>query len=269
MLRVVHCLGTLFSCVQSEVLAFRLPRPCDSLRHESTSKLQACMEGHQVAITGAVSGSTSCQLQEGAAQIDISNLKAANPAYASTAPKDLSGAVCAVPVSVYCTNETADSIQGLGVLMTSAGSISCVILPGDLLCFKKPSRAAQFGMVSAISWSRDQGHSCSRQASDVKLEVEIASAATSSRPQKQEISLAMVLSMASWLSASDYHMFFPDEEHSYACPAATCLKDEHGRWQNLLSRITSSASPIPAWKRLEVLVQKLGSDLQIQSAICR
>ncbi len=240
-------------------------------RHESPSDLQAALEGHRVAISGAVTGPSSSQLQHGHISVDISDLKAASPVYASTAPRDLSGAVSAVPVSGLCTNESVDPIAGLGLVMTQTGNISCAIFPGDLVCYKKQSAHAErieTGMVAKISWPEDRTQLCSRQSSVKLVVLPSTAAASSSRLKEQTIPLAAVVSTACWLSAADHSRFFPDER--YACAAASCLSGEFGRWQALLGKLASRyPGLIPSWKRVEVLVQRLGADHRVQSAICR
>ena len=232
--------------------------------------MQAGLDGHRVAITGAVKGSTSCSLlRPGYASVTLSNLKAASPVYASTAPRDLSGVSSAVPVYVYSTNEPVDPILGLGLVKPGSADICCVILAGDLVCYKKQPR--QIGTVDKILWPDGDALQHVGLYSNVRLQIAPhAGAAASTRHRKpQEVPLAALVSTACMLSEADYCKCFPGEAAyaAYACPAVTCLRTEVSSPKQQVS--SQAAGATPSWRRLEVLVQCLGPDQQVQSAICR
>lgn len=240
-----------------------------------TDDIQASLEGHRVFITGAVAGLAAITLREqGLISVSLSSLTACSPVYASTAPQDLSGAAYAVPVTV-CSSSPAGTIGGIGLVMPGAANICCTILPGDVIRFvKKAGQAQQIGIVAGIAWPEDRPMLCSRQGSKLQLQIlAVGSQASSGAFQVQRqvqrqktaaIPFSAVLSTACLLSEDEYSQCFPCAAH--ACPAVTCLRDKDGKLQELRDEL---AGLKPSWKRLEVLVQSVGDDQQVQSAICR
>lgn len=229
-----------------------------------------------MAITGAAAGSTSSlPLPQGRASVNLSRLRACSPLYASTAPQALSGAAFAVPVSV--ASNPAQSIFGMGLVMRAAADICCTILPGDFICFRrKAGQPRQIGIVAGISWPGRQPSLCSRTDSSLTMQILLVASETASgfyvqslrqKPKSIKIPFSAVLSTACLLSVDEFRRAFPEAAH--ACPADTCLQYVHGKVQELLGLPDEHAGPAPSWRRLEVLVQSVGADQQVHSAICR
>ncbi|KAK9864410.1 hypothetical protein WJX84_000409 [Apatococcus fuscideae] len=185
----------------------------------------------------------------------------------SGAPAQLTTNVAAL---CPCDNGTAFSSEGLQLEVFDAFDNATSVQGHQ-------NQARQIGVVAAVEWPDKAPQACSSQDLRIKLRViPVASDASGTyqalRPGRSSAACSIPFSAvdctACLLSSEEYKAAFPGEQ--YACPAATCLEDQDGRMQQLVAAADICLESLsPAWRRLEVLVQCLGPDHQVQSAICR
>ncbi|KAK9862654.1 hypothetical protein WJX84_012134 [Apatococcus fuscideae] len=237
---------------------------------------QASLEGHKLAVTGAIQGRLPpSPNQQSPVHIDLRNIRACSPIFASSTPAQLSGADYIVPIFSGCVDIDNASPLGLGTVLPGSHDIQHVILRGDLVTFQKQANhPRQIGVVQDIEWPSEPPQPCSRQDSHLKLSlISVAGPVPPSpyqlarKPTPSKVAFSAVISTAAVLSAEEHDAAFPQEE--LASPAVTCLKDQGGRVQRLVREVFGREQRLPpAWRRLELLVQALGVGRPIQSAIC-
>ena len=240
--------------------------------------LQASLEGHRLAVTGAIRGLLQWSAtQQSPLHATFSHVHACSPMFAASPPVQLCEADRIVPVLSSKDEDAADPLIGLGVIMQGSSDIQHVILKGDLVAFQKQANhARQVGIVKDIEWPCQPPQPCSRQDSRLKLSLVVVATAASSasshyqiaaKPSPSKVHFSAATSKAIVLSAQEHAIAFPQEE--YASPAVTCLKDRAGKVQDLIRDILGKGRSMPpSWRRLEILVQAIGEHLPVQSAIC-
>ena len=240
--------------------------------------LQASLAGHTLALAGAIHGVPSLPANsQTPLHVDLSNVHACSPAFASSAPVQLSEARSIVPIFSGYNDGTAGCPVGLGAVMQGSADIQQVVIIGDLVAFQKQANhARQIGILERIEWPAEPPQPCSRQDPHLKLSlISVASASPAATSHYQlsprhvasRVAFSAVTSSAAVLPAEEYAAVFPIER--FASAAATCLKDEGGEvWDRIRTVVGAGETSPPAWRRLALLVQAAAGQGSIQSAMC-
>ena len=220
-------------------------------------------------------------------QLDLQDASVQSPIYASGARQlgVLGSQQSVVPVTAHFRASAAaaedQQILGAGLIREDADHISVVFFPGDAVCFGE-GRERELSIIKKFVWPDETPEACSPQS----LGLQVTPVATVSGSADQQWllrrqtrssalkvepfgSLASVACILLKDMDDEYNMVIPGERR-FATLAPNCLIEPESSpsGDSMLAAAFQHDLP-PAWRRLEVLVQRLNENGTICSAICR